>query len=91
MVEIEYWEDGYIHREALAIEKEANKIASRVAYDGRDEAHIAVPRTLSVGTSTTWFKVQRVRTSVPAYASVMLIDVGATLQFRHMSRRQFLC
>lgn len=50
--------------EVLATEEEADEIASRAAYDERDVAHIAVTRTLSVGTSTVWFKVERVSTSV---------------------------
>lgn len=80
-----------MRREELVTEKEADEIASRAAYDGQNEAHIAVPCTLSVGTSTVWFKVQRVRTSVPAYASVMLIDVASMVQLTRRCRCQFLC
>ncbi|KAF9490209.1 hypothetical protein BDN71DRAFT_205786 [Pleurotus eryngii] len=58
-VEIEYSEDGDTRREVLATEKEADEIASRAVYDWLNVAHIAVTRTLSVGTGTVWFKVKR--------------------------------
>lgn len=80
-----------MRREVLATDDEADEIALRAVYDERDKAHIAVPRTLSVGISTVRVKVERVRTSVPAYAIPMLIDVGSNLHRRDVSRHQSLC
>lgn len=70
-----------MYQEELVTEEEADEIASQAVYDERDVAHIAVTRTLSVGTSTVWFKVERVRPRVLACAILMLIDVGAILRF----------
>lgn len=55
-------------REVLATEKEAEEIASRVAYDELRVTHIAIPHPLSVGTSTVRIEVTQVRTIVPACA-----------------------
>ncbi|KAF9490077.1 hypothetical protein BDN71DRAFT_232149 [Pleurotus eryngii] len=60
----------------LVTEKEADEIASRAEYDERDEAHIAVTSTLSVGTGTIWFKVEWLQ----LYPSVGL-DVGFVVEF----------
>ncbi|KDQ22969.1 hypothetical protein PLEOSDRAFT_177382 [Pleurotus ostreatus PC15] len=56
--EIEYLEHGYMRREVLATKEEAEEIALRAVYD-ENVAHIAVTRTLSVGTSIVWLKVER--------------------------------
>ncbi|KAF9491156.1 hypothetical protein BDN71DRAFT_1453369, partial [Pleurotus eryngii] len=79
-VEIEYLEDGDTRREMLVTEKEADERASRAVYDGLDMAHIAVARTLSVGTSTVWLRVYWVRTAVLACRSLMVTGVGSTIQ-----------
>lgn len=85
VIQIEYLNDGYMRREGLVTEMEADEIASRVVYDQQDVAHIAVTRTLYIGRSTVWFKVLRVRTSVPACAFLTLIDVEAIVRSNHAS------
>ncbi|KAF7416445.1 hypothetical protein PC9H_002711 [Pleurotus ostreatus] len=73
-LEIEYLEDGYMRREVLATEEEADEIALQAIYDELDMAHIAVTRTLSVGTSIVWLEVKRMRYyNVPIPFNVSLI------------------
>ncbi|KAF9490094.1 hypothetical protein BDN71DRAFT_1511575 [Pleurotus eryngii] len=76
-VEIEYLEDGNTRWEDLVTGEEADEIVSRVVYDELDVAHIAVTRTLSVGTSTVWFKVERNQT----YIFEMVLDVCLVVEF----------
>ncbi len=83
-INLEYLTDGYMREEVLATGEEAVEIASLVEYDKRDVAHIAVMRTLSIGTSTVELMVERVSTSVLACAYQMLIDVVSML--RRLSR-----
>ncbi len=82
-----------MRQEVLATDEEVDEIASRAAYDERDEAHIAVTHAFSIGTATVWLKVHRVRTRVLACASIisMLIDIESILQFNHILRRPYLC
>ncbi len=90
-VEMQYWADVYMRYEMLAAEEEVDEIAYRAEYDAQDEAHIAVTHELSVGTSTVWLKVKRVRTRVLACASLILIDVGSTVQVILRCRCPFVC
>ncbi|KAF9488459.1 hypothetical protein BDN71DRAFT_458094 [Pleurotus eryngii] len=78
-VKIEYLEDGDTRWEELLTEKEADEIASRAVYDECDEAHIAAPRTLSVGTSTVWFRVHRTQ----FYHLFKHVDVRFVVEFRN--------
>lgn len=78
-VEIGYWVDGYMCYEKLTTAEEADEMATRAVYDAQDEAYIAVTHTLSIGTSTVWLKVKRVRTRTLACARLMPIDVVSTV------------
>ncbi|KAF9490203.1 hypothetical protein BDN71DRAFT_1511466 [Pleurotus eryngii] len=76
-VEIEYLEDGNKRWEELATEKEADETASRAVYDEWGNAHIVVTRTLSVGTSTVWFRVHRAQ----CYSTKISLDVRFVVEF----------
>ncbi len=90
-VEIEYRADGYMRYEILATREEADEIVARAVYEAQDVAHISVTHTSSIGTSTVWLEVQRVRTRVLACASLILIDVGLLLPDILRFRCPFLC
>ncbi|KAL4261329.1 hypothetical protein AB1N83_007307 [Pleurotus pulmonarius] len=76
-VEMEYWADAHMRYEIITTPEEVDEIASRAEYDGQDVAHIAVTRTLSVGTSTVWLTVARNRN----YDSPSHLDVRFCVEF----------
>ncbi|KAF9489812.1 hypothetical protein BDN71DRAFT_256955 [Pleurotus eryngii] len=77
IVVIEYLEDGNTRQEMLVTEKEADERASRAVYDGLDMVHIAVTRTLSVGTSTVWLRAERNQ----FYRPDIVLDVRLIVEF----------
>ncbi|KDQ22968.1 hypothetical protein PLEOSDRAFT_1110057 [Pleurotus ostreatus PC15] len=76
-IAIEHSKDGNKYRVELVTGEEACGIASRARYNGRDEARIAVTHTLSFGTSTVWFRVDRIQW----YGSRPGFDVSVCLEF----------